>query len=116
MSDNVPCNGCRLCCEREALVLHPEMGDKPWEYLCTTMVNPLTGKLVFALAQKENGECIYLGATGCENYPNRPAICREFDCRKFYLKVTQGNKLLKIASDMAGDEVLNAGKSRLNSL
>lgn len=114
--NEISCNGCRACCQYEALVLHPEMGDKPREYLCVTMTNPLTGNLVFALARKENGECIYLGPEGCTNYINRPAICREFDCRKFYLKVKQGNVLMKLASDLAGDEVLKEGEKRLHTL
>ncbi len=112
----VPCEGCRACCQREALILHPEMGDKPWEYLCRTFDHPLTGQKVFALDQKENGECIYLGEKGCTNYENRPSICREFDCRRFYLGVQQDRPLLKFAQAMAGDEILLAGRARLHTL
>jgi len=117
MSD-VPCNGCRACCQGEVLILHPEMGDKPWEYICRTMRNPLTRKLDFALAQQDNGDCIYLGPDGCTNYANRPAICREFDCRKFYQKVINGSsELLKLAQEIGGsDDVMNAGKARVHTL
>jgi len=115
---DVVCNGCRACCQGEVLILHPEMGDKPWEYLCRTMRNPLTGNLDFALAQQDNGDCVYLGPDGCTNYANRPAICREFDCRKFYQKVISGSsKLLKLAHEIGGsDDVMNAGKARLHTL
>ena len=117
----VPCNGCRACCIQEALILHPEMGDKPWEYLSRTFTHPLTGGKVFALDQKDNGECVYLGPDGCTNYEKRPALCREFDCRKFYLGVQKGRPLLKLAADLAErdlmpNEVLLAGKARLNTL
>ena len=115
MSD-VVCNGCRACCQGEVLILYPEMGDKPWEYLCRTMRNPLTGNLDFALAQQDNGDCIYLGPHGCTNYSNRPALCREFDCRKFYQKVMSGNKLLELATKMTTTEVMDAGKARLHTL
>mgnify|MGYP001572449733 FL=1 len=116
----VPCNGCRACCIQEALILHPEMGDKPWEYLSRTFTHPLTGGKVFALDQKDNGECVYLGPDGCTNYEKRPALCREFDCRKFYLSVQKGRPL-KLAEQLATDtlmpsEVMEAGKARLHTL
>ena len=116
VSSGLVCGTCRVCCQGEVLILHPEMGDNPAQYLCRTIKNPLTGKLVFSLAQKENGDCVYLGENGCTNYENRPAICREFDCRRFYLKAKNGNKLFRLASDFSGGEVMQAGRERLHTL
>ena len=71
-----------------------------------------------ALAQQNNGDCIYLGPDGCTNYANRPAICRKFDCRKFYQKVINGSsELLKLAQEIGGsDDVMNAGKARVRTI
>jgi hypothetical protein len=48
-------------------------------------INPLTGKTTgqkrHALKHKENGNCIHLGATGCDVWENAPHVCRTLDCR-----------------------------------
>lgn len=33
------------------------------------------------LAHKDNGDCIYLGDTGCTIHERKPQQCREMDCR-----------------------------------
>lgn len=79
----VPCNGCTTCCQNELLFLHPEDGDNPAEYLTQRVLHPLTGRPGLALKQKPNGDCMYLGISGCTIHDRAPAICREFDCRLF---------------------------------
>lgn len=74
----VPCDGCRACCERELLILHPEHGDDPADFECYRLPD---GR--YALRQTPTLACIYLGESGCSIWARRPATCREFDCRLF---------------------------------
>lgn len=72
----VPCGSCTVCCQRDAIYLHPNLGDDPGFYHTE---NP-HGRVM--LAHKPNGDCIYLDRQkGCQIYEHRPAICRELDCR-----------------------------------
>lgn len=114
---SVPCNGCTACCKNELLFLHPEMGDKEDSYETQPAFNPVTGKRGVALKQKPNGDCIYLGNTGCTIHDRAPAICKEFDCRRFFLRLgsrVERRKLLK--TGLVTKDVYNAGRTRLGSL
>ena len=86
MMVDVPCGSCRHCCQHQLLLLHPEQGDDPARYLTMAAVNPLTGRPGLALRHKPNGDCIYLGETGCGIHGSAPALCKAFDCRRFYLR------------------------------
>lgn len=121
----VPCNGCTACCKYGAIVLHPEHGDDPTQYATKQVVHPLTGKVTTMLQHKKNGDCIYLGVGGCTIHGRAPIICREFDCRRFYLKFTaiprpQRRRMLRDAKERTGStigqDVLDAGKERLHTL
>lgn len=114
---SVPCNGCTACCKNDLIVLHPEIGDDPSTYITMAAVNPLTGQTCLALQQKPEGGCIYLGETGCTIHDRAPAICREFDCRRSFLKLgdrTMRRRLLK--AGIIDKEVLEAGRKRLDTL
>lgn len=114
---SVPCNGCTACCRNELLFLHPEMGDRADDYQTMPAVNPITGKPGLALAHNENGDCIYLGEGGCTIHSRAPAICREFDCRRFFLSLgdrTTRRRLLK--TGLVTKDVYDAGRSRLPTL
>jgi len=84
---SVPCGSCRHCCQHEWIFLRPEEGDIVELYETVDIVSPSTGLPAKALAHQPNGDCIYLGATGCTIHGRHPAVCRDFDCRRFYLKV-----------------------------
>ncbi len=72
----VPCNGCTLCCQGDAIRLLPE--DNPKDYI--TEPHPyLPGALM--LAHKLNGECIYLSESCCVIHDHAPSLCRAADCR-----------------------------------
>ncbi len=72
----VPCGDCTVCCKRDAVFLHPELGDRLDLYQ-TVKSN---GRIL--LAHKKNGDCLYLDrAKGCTIYDVRPLLCRELDCR-----------------------------------
>ncbi|MGB5831584.1 MAG: hypothetical protein WBG92_06280, partial [Thiohalocapsa sp.] len=36
---------------------------------------------------KGNGDCVYLGESGCERHASAPQLCREMDCRLLYQKL-----------------------------
>lgn len=78
--EKINCAGCTACCKNENLALYPEHGDNPEEYEVRLVKSPITGGVVFALKQKPNGDCIYLGSSGCTIYGRRPYACRRFSC------------------------------------
>lgn len=112
----VPCNGCRLCCQNDAIVLHPEKGDNPSLYTTVPFTSPINGAEMLMLDHKSNGDCIYLGEKGCEIYEKRPLICREFDCRKLYLKFTKPQRIAIVSKNLISKATIEAGKKRLGSL
>ena len=77
----VPCNGCTLCCQGDAIRITED--DNPKEYL--TEPHPyLTDTLM--LAHKPNGDCIYLGTSSCDIHNRAPSLCKSADCRFIALK------------------------------
>lgn len=73
----VPCNGCTLCCQKDAVRLLPE--DDAATY--RTEAHPyLPGELM--LAHGPGGNCIYLGPDGCSIHDCAPSLCRSADCRE----------------------------------
>lgn len=83
----VPCGSCQACCRREWILLDPAAGDVIELYETEDVVNSRNGKTTKALAHKANGDCLYLGATGCTIHGYRPHLCRIFDCRVHYLNM-----------------------------
>lgn len=79
----VPCNGCTLCCQGDAIRLLPE--DDPSQYQ-TVPHDWMPGQLM--LDHKKNGDCIYLGETGCTIHDRKPLMCREMDCRTLAQRLT----------------------------
>jgi uncharacterized protein len=72
----VPCNGCTLCCEGDAVRLEPEDLARGYK----TEPHPyIAGALM--IAHKPNGECLYLAEEGCTIHDRAPALCRAADCR-----------------------------------
>ena len=116
----VPCNGCTLCCENDLLVLHPEMGDDPGAYETMAATNPITGKPCLALKHKPEGGCIYLSPEGCTIWDRAPAICQEFDCRKFYLRLLEGSTRAErqklVRSGLVSKQLMRAARRRLHTL
>lgn len=73
----VPCGGCRACCKgRQLLTLFPEHGDDP-HALGAVPYGP-----GWRIPHDRKGNCIHLGPEGCRVYENRPAVCRQYDCRR----------------------------------
>jgi hypothetical protein len=81
--NHVPCNGCTLCCESDAVRLQDE--DRAEEYL--TEPHPyIPGALM--IAHKPNGECVYLGEHGCSIHDRAPSLCRSADCHSLAVKLS----------------------------
>ncbi|HEY6906570.1 MAG TPA: YkgJ family cysteine cluster protein [Ignavibacteriaceae bacterium] len=80
-SVKVPCNGCTLCCQGDAIRLLEE--DDPAEYI-TEPHAYIPGALM--LAHKSNGDCIYLDGKGCSIHHRAPSLCRAADCRSLAFK------------------------------
>lgn len=69
------CGGCRTCCLGDTITLEP--GENFYAYK-TISVN---GRA--QLQKGEDGNCVYLGETGCTIYDRQPRMCRALDCRKY---------------------------------
>lgn len=102
---SVPCGKCRACCQHEAVLLFPEMGDDVSSYDHVVIGD-------FAeLRRLANGDCVYLDRRrGCTIHDRAPSMCRTFDCRRWYLQVSRG-----VVPDK-GSRVLEAGRRRLATL
>ena len=77
----VPCQGCRLCCQGDAVRLEEEDLSRGYD----TEPHPyVPGALM--IAHKPNGDCVYLGEEGCTIHGRAPALCRAADCRSLALR------------------------------
>lgn len=112
----VPCGSCTACCRWELIFLMD--GDDPSMYLTMPWVNPLTGQEGFALQHRENGECVYLGEKGCTIHDHAPVVCKEFDCRMWYLSRPRAERrrMMKDSQSGVAGEVLRAGMLRQPTL
>jgi len=73
------CGSCTACCRNEQIRLGP--GDDPQRYDIEVRTD---GTWIAARADGRPG-CRYLGLRGCRIYAERPAACRAFDCRLYFL-------------------------------
>lgn len=92
--------------------------DDPEKYLTTPWQNPVTGQMGLALQHRENGECVYLGEKGCTIHDHAPVICKEFDCRLWYLSKPRPERRRMMHDSRSGvaGEVLKAGMLRVPTL
>jgi len=113
----VPCNGCVECCRsNQGLFLQPGQGDQVETYRHRVATDRTTGNPIFLLETDANGQCVYLGATGCTIYHRRPLLCRSFDCRKHYLMLPRQDRDNLVRLGLSSRAVFNAGRARLKSL
>ncbi len=104
----VNCSGCFACCTDEWIFLGDN--DDPEQYY-TQPAPPESGRK-YALAQKPNGDCIYLTQGKCGNYENRPEVCRDYDCRIAFLLWPRKTQERMIAEGTLRREQMQAGKKR----
>ena len=112
----VPCNGCRECCRGDMISLKLHLGDKVEDYRCHQEVNPVTNHLDWVLDHKPNGDCVYLGATGCTIHDRAPVVCREFDCRLVFKALTRNQRREWVKNGAIKQSVFDAARKRLDTL
>ena len=110
----VPCGSCRQCCLRDQIVLFPEQGDVVASYDCEQILSPMGW--VWVLKRKPNDECVYLGPEGCTIHARAPMLCRQFDCRKYYLMHPRAERRRLVKAGVTSPAVFEAGRERLASL
>lgn len=106
---SVPCNGCTLCCQKDAIVLLPERGDDISQYKHSIVDG-------VPMVNKVDGHCVYLIDGKCSIWDRAPFMCRLFDCRLWYLSKTRAERRRLVKSGHADREVFDAGRARLDSL
>lgn len=105
------CNGCTACCKGETILL--TNSDEWWEYETRLVDRPGRPEPEVALAQKEDGSCVYLGEGGCTIYERRPYSCRLFDCRRLYLRSTPTERNERVRINRQILKVYAAARARL---
>lgn len=106
---SVPCGVCTICCQGDAVFIHPEMGDRSEDY----KTQKLGDRLI--LTQKPNGDCIYLERKkGCTIWEKRPGVCRELDCADFFRKLSSRERSELVRKGLLTKRILNAAKRRRN--
>lgn len=109
------CTGCTACCDRELLILHPEMGDDPSQY--DTMQVTVGDQSVTALRVDDDHGCVYCDhGTGCTIYDRRPALCKEFDCRRSVLSIPRAELDEYMRRGMFSRSMVKAGRDRLRRI
>jgi hypothetical protein len=68
------------------------------------------------LRHKPNGDCVYLGEHGCTIYDRAPAVCRRFDCRKYFLAMPREERRQMERHARAKIEIFEAARQRLSTL
>lgn len=107
----VPCNGCTLCCQNDAVVLESE--DSPAQY--KTEPHPFKpGALM--IAHKPNGECIYLENGSCSIHDHAPSLCRLADCRSLAIRIDYDRARRLHATNRLDIRVWDQGHKLLESI
>ncbi len=104
----VPCNGCRICCQKSLILILPEHGDDPLQYKTKTL-NGVT-----VLEHRENGDCIYLTDDGCGIHGRAPIICRVYSCVDQYRNMTRAERKKAIKDKLLSKDVVDAARARLH--
>ena len=89
---HVPCNGCTACCKGQRIIL--TKADRGEKYRIAPTIKGNDGKTQWMLQHKPNGDCIYLGDSGCTIHDRAPKACRDFDCRKWFSAFDPAEQLL----------------------
>jgi len=83
------CRRCSLCCRHKRIQLNPyevarlarATGQSTGDFRAAWTVD---GQGT-ALAQKDDGTCVFLGPHGCEVHPDRPLVCRLYPLARHVL-------------------------------
>lgn len=107
----VKCGGCRACCLKDQIMLHPDLGDDVSRY----ETEAHDDGSVWIAKNPNSTACRYLGPDGCTIYPDRPYACQIFDCRVYAVqkmgRMNRAERRKFIKSSPIG-EVFRTGWSR----
>lgn len=104
---DVPCGTCRACCIADRVPLREAEVER------FAHRRDAQG---YALAIKDNGECIYLTERGCSVHDAPPDICRRFDCRVLFLDTPKARRRERVEQNPSMRAVYDAGRRRLKTL
>ena len=98
---SLPCGNCSKCCQKGENILLTE-NDDPLSFGEENLSTRIDvnnhygfghGAEILVLAKQKNGDCIFLNrATGCTIHDRAPSICRQFDCRQMFLRLSAINR------------------------
>jgi Fe-S-cluster containining protein len=104
------CGSCTACCQNEQIRLAPE--DDPGRYDVEVRAD---GVWIAARADGRPG-CRYLGPKGCTIYAKRPAACRAFDCRLYFLGKSPAEIEARLRASPGTARTFAAAIARLHTL
>jgi len=104
------CGSCTACCRNEQIKLAP--GDDPGRYDIEVRAD---GIWIAARADGRPG-CRYLGRRGCSIYARRPAACRAFDCRAYFLGKSPAAIAARLQASPGTAQTFRAAIARLHTL
>ena len=108
----VDCAGCTACCRGQLIVLFPEKGDDVSAYQCHEFVAGF-----YALDEKPNGDCVYLGEAGCTIHDRVPMMCKRFDCRDMVKGFgSRQQRRAAIRDGRLSQDIHDAGMARMDTL
>lgn len=108
----VDCGKCRLCCQRNMLVILIDGDDDPGRFKCH--MHPTMVGTTYVLDHKANGDCAHLGPNGCEIHGKHPVMCRVFDCVDLVRKIRP--KIDSVIPHVLLDSVVAEGLRRLHAM
>lgn len=73
------CMGCTKCCDGDPIPLDPRYDD-----IASYAYEVASGLLLLKRSSGSNN-CVYLTTEGCGIHDRKPKVCRDFDCRAYYL-------------------------------
>ena len=108
----VPCGKCRLCCQTMIVPLSREEVESG-EYLWAWITKRDGTRLGQALQRKPNGDCVYLGESGCTIHDRAPHVCRRFSCMDLILKTDRAGRRKAIKSGELPKSLFDRGRELL---
>jgi hypothetical protein len=110
----VPCGSCRRCCQGNSIVMLLEQeGDLIESYQHEFVNLPGAGRGPI-LKRTADGDCVYLGESGCTIHDRAPVVCRVFDCRGAYsafMTHPRPDRRRMVKSRAVDPEILDRGRA-----
>ncbi len=116
--DPVPCASCTACCRgNQTVALLPVFGDDPARYPPSSLHRTMySGEERIALKVQANGDCVFLRKGKCVVYDHRPAVCRNFDCRRIVHTSTPDQRRQSVEGRVFSQEIIDAGMERHSTM